>query len=146
MDFERIITLILIMIIWVVSNAIRKKANPAPKDQAPGEKPSGFFEIIQQNLAPLEERSRGGETIDMDEYLQPKSQTDEHGQESLIEMAEDAMQQRETVPTPAPPEVIKPQATILPKKPGATVTNRRKLQNTIIWAEILAPPVALRDQ
>jgi hypothetical protein len=139
MDLERIFTLIVILIIWVVSNAVRKIAKPDQKDQAPGAQKPGLFEILRQNLAALEERSQGEESIALDEYFQPH-----HKQESLIEMAEDAMQQRETVPAPAPPEAVKPQATVIQKKPG--MTKRRKLQNAIIWAEILAPPVALRDQ
>ncbi len=145
MDLERIFTLIVIVIIWVVSNAVRKIAKPEQKeDQAPAAQKPGFFEILRQNLADLEERSQGEESIALDEYFQPQSQNDEHKQESLIEMAENAMEQRETVPPSAPPEAVKPQAAVIQKKPG--MTKRRKLQNAIIWAEILAPPVALRDQ
>ena len=144
MDLERIFTLIVILIIWVVSNAIRKIAKPEQKDQAPGAQKPGLFEILRQNLAALEEKGKGEESIALDEYFQPQIQTDEHKQESLIEMAENAMEQRETVAPSAPPKAVKPQATIIQKK--QVMTKRRKLQNAIIWAEILAPPVALRDQ
>jgi hypothetical protein len=143
MDLERIFTLIVILVIWVASNAIRKIARPEQKDQADTEQKPGFFEIIQQNFAALEERNKGEESVELDEYFQPHTQP-HHDPETLIEMAEDAMQQREAVPAPAPPKAVKPQATIIQKKPG--MTKRRKLQNAIIWAEILAPPVALRDQ
>ena len=144
MDFERIFTLVVIMIIWVVSNLISKKARPEQEDQAPGTQEPSLFELIQQKLAALEERSQGEESIALDEYFEPESQTEEHKQESLIDMAEDAMQQRETVAAPAAPEPVKPQATVSQKKVG--MSKRRKLQNAIIWAEILAPPVALREK
>lgn len=145
MDLDRIFTLIVIVIIWVVSNAVRKIARPEQKeDRAPAVQKPGFFEILRQNLTALEERSQGEESIVLDEYSQPRSQTDEHERKSLIEMAENAMEQKETVAPPAAPEAVKPQAAITQKKVG--MTKRRKLQNAIIWAEILAPPVALRDQ
>ncbi len=143
MDFERIFTLIVILVIWVASNAIRKIARPEQQDQAPGAQKPGLFEVMRQNLAALEEKSQDGESTELDEYFQPHTQP-HHDPESLIELAEEAMQQRETVAPSAPPEAIKPQAAIIQKKVG--MTKRRKLQNAIIWAEILAPPVALRDQ
>ncbi len=140
MDLDRIFTLVVIIIIWVASNAIRKIARPEQKDRGPGAQKPGLFKILQQNLAALEERSQAEKSIALDEFLQP--QTDAH--ESLIERAEDAMQQREKVAPAAQPKAVKPQATIIQKKPART--KRRKLQDAIIWAEILAPPVALRDQ
>lgn len=152
MDFERLFTLIIIMIIWGVSSILRKKAKADPENKAPADQKSGFFNILQQHLAALEEKSKEEEIIHLDEYLQPshQSRTDEHEKKSLIEEAEDALIQeppitgRETVAAAAPKRVAKPRPTILQKKPA--MTNRRKLQNAVIWAEILAPPMALRDQ
>jgi hypothetical protein len=71
--------------------------------------------------------------------------------ESLAKKEENSLQQesfisgRETVAVSLPIRVTKPRSVILRKKP-LTMMNRRKLQNAVIWAEILAPPVALRNQ
>ena len=113
---------------------------------------SGMFRQEQQ-LAALEEKDEDEEIPDLDEYFQPPSQprADKHEKESLIETAQDSLQQepaitgRETVPVSPPAGVAKPRTTTLRKRPLAMM-NRRKLQNAVIWAEILAPPVALRDQ
>ncbi len=152
MDFERLFTLFIIMIIWGVSSFLRKKAKADPKKQAPADQKPGLFKILQQHLAALEEKSKEEEIIHLDEYFQPPHQprTDEHEKKSLIEIAEDSLIQespitgRETVSAAPPKRVTKPRPTIHRKKPA--ITNRRKLQNAVIWAEILAPPVALRDQ
>lgn len=139
MDLDRIFTLVVILIIWVASNAIRKIARPEQKKQAPAAQKPGLFQILQQNLAALEEKSQGEASISLDEYLQPQTAPPE----SLIEKAESAMAQTEK-PPPAPAKAVKAEAAIIQKKPA--MTKRRQLQNAIIWAEILAPPVALRDQ
>ncbi|MEN8136361.1 MAG: hypothetical protein ABFS18_12635 [Thermodesulfobacteriota bacterium] len=139
MDLERIFTLVVIVIIWVISNAVRKITTPEQKDQGSTAQKPGLFKILQQSLATLEEKSQGGESIALDKYFQPQTAEPE----SLIELAEDAMQQGEALPPSAPPKAVEPRATIMQKQPQ--MTKRRKLQKAIIWAEILAPPVALRD-
>jgi hypothetical protein len=109
--------------------------------------------MLQEHLANLEEKDKDAESNDLDEYFQTISQTeiDEDEEEFLANMEEVSQQQepaitgKETVPVSPPNVVIKPQAAILRKKPIAMM-NRSKLQNAVIWAEILAPPVALRDQ
>ncbi len=142
MDLDRIFTLVVIMIIWVASNAIRKITRPEQKEPPPAAQKPGLFQILQQNLAALEESSQGEASISLDEYFQP--QTDES--ETLIEMREDAMPQTAKIASPsAPPaQEAKPQAAIMQNK--SAITTRRRLQNAIVWAEILAPPVALRNQ
>ena len=154
MDFDRLTTLIIILIIWGVSTAFSRvaKANKQ-KNQTPGEKAS-LFQLLQQNLATLEEKDKGEEVLEFDEYLHPATQplADQHKMESLIERAEGSLPQeppipgRVTVSASPPAEITKPRPTIFRKGPCVSGINRRKLQNAVIWAEILAPPVALRDQ
>lgn len=144
MDFDRVLPLIIIMVIWGVINALRKIAKVDQKIDP--------FKIMQQHFAVQEETGKGEEVIDLEEYSPPpfKPQTAEHEKESLIEIAagflpqESAVTGRETVSVSPPTWVSKPRPRILLKKPS--MTSRRKLQNAIIWAEILAPPMALRDQ
>ena len=80
---------------------------------------------------------------------QPEIDQDEEeflaNMEEVSQQQEPAITGNETVPVSPPNVVIKPRAAILRKKPPAMM-NRRKLQNAVIWAEILAPPVVLRDQ
>lgn len=152
MDLERLFPLIIIMIFWGVSNALRRISKASQKDQAPTDQKPGLFKVLLQNLAAMEEANQDKEVRDLNEYLQPLSQprAKEHEKESLIEIAEESLQQeaairgRETVSASSPAGATKPQPIIIRKKPS--MTNRRKLQNAVVWAEILAPPVAMRDQ
>lgn len=153
MDLERLFPLIIIMIFWGVSNALRRISKASQKDQAPADQKPGLFKVLLQNLAAMEEANQGEEIRDLNEYLQPPSQprANEHQKESLIEIAEHSLQQepaissreRETISAAPPAATTKPRPSIL-RRPS--MTNRRKLQNAVVWAEILAPPVALRDQ
>jgi hypothetical protein len=152
MTLEGLLPFILLLIMWGASRILLKMAKTNQKKQATADQKPGFLKILQQHLADLEEKGKDEELVDFDEYFQPPPQprADEHEKKSLIDMAKDSLQQepvitdRETVSVSPPTVVAKPRPTILRKKPG--MTNRRKLQNAVIWAEILAPPVALRDQ
>jgi hypothetical protein len=153
MTLEGLLPFILLLIMWGASQILLKKGKTTQRKQAPADKKPGFLKIMQQQLAALEEKDEDEEIPDLDEYFQPPSQprADKHKKESLIETAQDSLQQepattgRETVSVSPPTKVAKPRPTILRKKPLAMM-NRSKLQNAVIWAEILAPPVALRDQ
>ena len=152
MDFEKLFPLIIIMIFWGVSNALRRISKASQKDQTAADQKPGLLKVLLQNLAAMEEANQGEEVQNLNEYLQPPSQplVHEHEKESLIERAEESLQQeaairgRETISTSPPAGATKPQPIIIRKKPR--MTNRRKLQNAVVWAEILAPPIALRDQ
>ena len=150
MTFEGVLPFILLLIMWGASQILLKMSRTGQKKQAPADQKPGFFKVLQQQLADLEEN---GKDEEFDEYFQPPTQprADEREKKSLIDIAEASLQQestitgKETVFFSPPTGVTKPRTTILRKKPLA-MTNRRKLQNAVIWAEILAPPVALRDQ
>ena len=150
MTLEGLLPFILLLIMWGASQILLKMSKTGQKKQAPADQKPGLFKVLQQQLADLEEN---GEDEEFDEYFQPPSEhlATEHEKESMIKKAEDSLHQeptikgKETVPVSPPTGVAKPQPSILRKKPLA-MTNRRKLQNAVIWAEILAPPVALRDQ
>ena len=153
MTFEGLLPFILLLIMWGASQILLKKAKTKQKEQATADQKPGFFKIMQQQLAALEEKGMDEEFVESDEYTQSPSppRADEQEKESLIDIAKDSLQQepsitgRETVSVSPPTGVTKPRPTILRRKPMAMM-NRRKLQNAVIWAEILAPPVALRDQ
>jgi hypothetical protein len=153
MTLEGLLPFILLLIMWGASRILLKMGKTDQRKQTPADKKPGFFKIMQQQLAALEEKDEDEETPDLEKYFQPPSQprADKHEKKSLIETAQDSLQQepartgRETVSVSPPAGVAKPRPTILRKRPLAMM-NRRKLQNAVIWAEILAPPVALRDQ
>jgi hypothetical protein len=153
MTFEGLLPFILLFIMWGASRILLKMGKTNQKKQAPADQKPGFLKMLQEHLANLEEKDKDAESNDLDEYFQTISQLEinEDEEEFLANMEEVSQQQeppitgKETVPVSPPNVVIKPRAAILRKKPLAMM-NRRKLQNAVIWAEILAPPVALRDQ
>jgi len=153
MTLEGLLPFILLLIMWGASQILLKIGRTNQRKQTSADKKPGFLKIMQQQLAALEEKDEDAESNDLDEYFQTISQPeiDEDEEEFLANMEEVSQQQesaitgKETVPVSPPNVVIKPRAAILRKKPLAMM-NRRKLQNAVIWAEILAPPVALRDQ
>jgi hypothetical protein len=153
MTFEGLLPFILLFVMWGASRILLKMAKTKQKEQATADQKPGFFKILQQHLTDLEKKGINEEINDLDEYLQPPSQlrADELEKESQVEIEDISLQQeppitgRETVSVSLPIRVVaQPRPTILRKKPLAMM-NRHKLQNAVIWAEILAPPVALRD-
>ena len=152
MTFEGLLPFILLFIMWGASRILLKMGKTGQKKQAPADQKPGFLKMLQEHLANLEEKDKDAESNDLDEYSQTISQLeiDEDEEEFLANMEEVSQQQeppitgKETVPVSPPNVVIKPRAAILRKK-SLAMMNRRKLQNAVIWAEILAPPVALRD-
>jgi hypothetical protein len=149
MDFEQILLFIMLLIFWGASSILRKMGKTDHEKQAPAHQKPVLVKILQQ-LAAFKEK---GNDEEFNEYFQPPSPplADLHKKESLINIAKDSLQQepsitgRETVSVSPPTKVTKLRPTILRRKSMAMM-NRRKLQNAVIWAEILAPPVALRDQ
>jgi hypothetical protein len=154
MDFDRLPLAIIIIIFWLISNTIRKLTQPTPKGPASADQKSGLFKMLQQHLAALEEKGEKA-VINLDAHFQPAAQPRAliaPSQKSLIDMAEGSRPQdsvettRKTFASPPPVIIVKPKPALLPRKPGMTGTNRHKLQNAVIWAEILAPPVAMRER
>jgi hypothetical protein len=141
--------LFIIFMLWVVSSILRKMGKADQKKQAPADQKPVLVKILQQ-LAAFKEK---GNYEEFNKYFQPPSpsRADLHKKESLVEKAKDSLIQepsitgRETASVSPPTGVAKDRPTILRRKPMA-IMSRRKLQNAVIWAEILAPPVALRDQ
>ena len=148
MDFEKTVPFILLLIMWGAGKILNRMGKTNQKKQAPAYKKPFLVKILQQ-LAAFKEKSMDGE---FNEYSHPPFQPmeDEQESESLIDIAQESMLQ-EAVITDEKPVSVSPQVgaakarpTTLCKKPLAMM-NRSKLQNAVIWAEILAPPVALRD-
>jgi hypothetical protein len=153
MTFEGLLPFILLFIMWGASRILLKMAKARQKEEAPAPRKPGFLKMLQEHLENLEGRGTAEENNDLEEYFQatPQPGDDKYEEELLADIEEPPLQQepvitgKERVPVSPPNVVIKPRAAILRKKPLAMM-NRRKLQNAVIWAEILAPPVALRDQ
>ena len=145
MDFDRIFPFI-IMAIWL-ANVIRKlfKAED-PEKAAPADQKPGLMKSLMQNLAALEERGKQGEDLDISNHFQPapEPRSDKPEKKSIIEMAEGSQQQESTISRETPPTSTPAVPSTIRKKSIANV-GRRKLQNAVIWAEILAPPLALRE-
>jgi hypothetical protein len=148
MDFEKTIPFILLLIMWGAGKILNRTAKADQKKQAPADKKPVLVKILQQ-LAAIKEKSMDGE---FNEYSRPPFQPmeDEQESESLIDIAKESLLQEavitdeKTVYASPPIGAAKARPTTLCKKPLAMM-NRNKLRNAVIWAEILAPPVALRD-
>ena len=150
MTFEGLLPFILLFIMWGASQILLKMHKTGQKKQAPTDKKPGFLKMLQEHLTDLEEQ---GKDEVFDEYFQSPSQSfaEELEKESLIETTKDSLPQEPPITgrkkvSVSPPigASTKPRHTSLCKKPLATM-NRHKLKNAVIWSEILAPPVALRD-
>ena len=155
MDFEKLLTFIVIILIWGGSSILGKIGKALQKKQPTGGQQPGFFQILQQNLAALKETDQGEEVLEFDEYFQPAPQplANQRKNESLIERAEESLPQEPSTTSRATAsdsttagKAKPPRPNIIRKGPCVSGINRRKLQNAVIWAEILAPPVALREQ
>ena len=148
MDFEKTIPFILLLIMWGAGKILNRAGKAGQKKQAPPDKKPVLVKILQQ-LAAIKEKSMDGES---NEYSRPPFQPmeDEQESESLIDIEKESLLQ-ETVITDEKTVSLSPQVgaakarpTTLCKKPLPKM-KRNKLRNAVIWAEILAPPVALRD-
>ena len=151
MDFDRIFPLIIIMIIWGIGAVMRNLPKKDQGDSAPVKQPPGLFKILQQGLAALEEKSRADQRLDLDGYLQPVAVAEPakpvQRKLSLIDRAE-AVEAPESIDISEKVDCRSPSPDTASREPRSAPsprTGRRKLRNAVIWAEILAPPVALRD-
>ncbi len=150
MDFDNIFPII-ILIIWGIGAVMRNLPKKDQEDSAPVEQSPGLFKILQRGLAALEEKSRADQRLDLDGHLQPVAVAEPakpvQRKLSLIDRAERAagsesidISDKVDYKSPSPDTVSRE------AKPGPVARiDRRKLRNAVIWAEILAPPVALRD-
>jgi hypothetical protein len=155
MDFEKITTLVIVMIIWGISNTIRKAAQANQKaPAATGQKP-GFREILRQGLSALQETGPSGQALNLNEFIQPplEPQPPQAKRGPQIARAAVAPEQEPAITgrakSSAPPPAGtagKPRPSTARKKLGFAGMDRRELQNAVLWAEILAPPIALRDR
>jgi hypothetical protein len=149
MTFEGLLPFILLFIVWGASRILLKMAKTRQKEKAPGDQKPGFFKMLEKNLANLEGMGIEEEHNDLDEYFQATSQpgSAESEEELLPGLEEDSLEQEPAVTGGEPPLFSPPaKAVTRQKKPAAMMPRRRKLQHAVIWAEILAPPLALRDQ
>ncbi len=151
MDFDRIFPLIIIMIVWGIGAVMRNLPKKDQQGPAPAKQPPGLFKILQQGLAALEEKSRTDQRLDLDGDLQPVAVAEPakpvQRKLSLIDRAERAaapesidISEKVDYRSPSPDTASREPRSAPPPRAG-----RRKLRNAVIWAEILAPPVALRD-
>jgi hypothetical protein len=153
MDFEKITTLIIIMIIWGVSNAIRKVAAANQKKPAATDQQPGLLAILRQNLAAFQETANGEGGLGLAQYLQPPPHPPAAGPEkgpppNRAENSRPLAPAASAGEKPAAPPAGIRATQPLPRRENPPVSgmSRRKLQDAVLWAEILAPPVALRDQ
>jgi hypothetical protein len=92
MTFEGLLPFILLLIMWGASQILLKMAKTKQKGQAAADQKPGFFKILQQQLADLEEESNDEE---LEEYSQPPFQppAEEYEMESLAKKEENSLQQ-----------------------------------------------------
>ena len=148
MDFEKIVPFILLLIMWGAGKILNRMGKTNQKKQAPADKKPILVKILQQ-LAAIKEKSMEEEFFE-NSHPPHQPMEDEQESESLIDIVQESLLQEEviidekTVSVSPPIGAAKARPTTLCKKP-LVMMNRSKLRNAVIWAEILAPPVALRD-
>ncbi|MCA1765502.1 MAG: hypothetical protein LC633_04525 [Desulfobulbaceae bacterium] len=142
MNLEQLITLIIVLIIWGVSNIYQKVAKTDPRKRRSAGRTPGFFETVHKKLAALADTAgHDRKALEVDEYLQPSFESKVRSEEAAA--AQRGPEWREEdgksppIPSATPAEPSRPQLTLNP--------TRQNLRNGVIWSEILAPPVALRD-
>jgi len=133
MTFEGLLPFILLFIMWGASKILLKMGKTGQKKQATADQKPGFFKILQEHLANLEEKDKDAESNDLDEYFLTISrlEIDEVEEEFLSNMEEVSRQQeppitgKETVAVTPPHVVIKLQAALLRNKPLAMINLRK---------------------
>ncbi len=143
MDFDNILPII-ILVIYILSIFRKKKA---PENDKPAEKPSGAQKWLENIIGQL-----GGEI----ESTKPKP-----GPAPPTVVWEKNEDMDLPPPVPEPPiikekelkqavpekkEAPKEEKHIKKRQPMGAALSRTKLQEKIVWAEILAPPIALREK
>ncbi len=140
MDIERIAPIIIFVIIWGVSSAIRKspKENAgADKSRVPG---AGLMDILQRRIQTALEEVDEDELVELDSYFEP-TVDDPAFPQAKIDVSAPRRQKAKGSPE-----------TVLSDELGGEMEScdmpqmQVDLKKAIIWAEILAPPVGMRDQ
>ncbi|MBU0484700.1 MAG: hypothetical protein KKB30_09325 [Proteobacteria bacterium] len=128
MDFDKLFPIIIIMIIWGINAAIRK----SPKDDQVEPSPAGqipsLLKVLREGIAVQEEKKQRAKVINLDEYIKPVSAVKQPEMEKKSELL-----------------VARVESSAVLESIKIRKGRRRKLQNAVVWAEILAPPVAFRD-
>ncbi|MFO7605111.1 MAG: hypothetical protein R6W72_02240 [Desulfurivibrionaceae bacterium] len=143
MDLEQLITLIIVLIIWGVSNIYQKVAKTDPQNRRSAGRTPGFLETVHKKLAELADTAgHDRKALKVDEYLQPSIESKFRSVDAPAAYRGPEWREKDgkgpPVPSATPAEPSRPQLTLNP--------TRQNLRNGVIWSEILAPPVALRDR
>ncbi len=143
MNLEQLITLIIVLIIWGVSNIFQKMAKTDPQNRKSAGKTPGFLETVHKKLAEIADTaSHDRKALKVDKYLQPPIESKVRAVDAPA--AHRSPEWREKggkgppIPSTISAQLPRPQLTLNP--------TRQNLRNGVIWSEILAPPVALRDR
>lgn len=152
--FEEIIPVIIFFIIWIVSALIKK----APKDDQANfkKKKQGLLEVLKSTLesagsavekkyAELETpQERMRERVFRPGYYEPyvPATPADLPEIDLDEVKEGAVEKTELL---LEEDVAAPVDEVRPLKATVIEPGRQKLREAVVWSEILAPPVALRE-
>lgn len=154
MDFEQLITLIFVLAVWGISNVFRKAAKTDPRNRDAANQTPGLLETLQKTLASLQETSGSDreEELELDNFLQttpeakPEAQPIASGKahSKAYRRTESPRQERETAPIPVSSAQSGSITSRIRTRPTLNLC-RHNLRDAVIWSEILAPPLALRD-
>ena len=143
MNLEQLITLIIVLIIWGVSNIYQKMAKSDPQKRRSAGQNAGFLERVHKKLEDLADTAGPDrEALKVDEYLEPTFESKLRSEEAAAAHRRPEWREEDGKVPPPPPstptEPARPQLTLTP--------TRQNLRNGVVWSEILAPPVALRER
>lgn len=149
-SLERLIPL-LFLIIWVIATVARKKKQqPAPatdKEKKPA--PATPFDKLQNTLKDLFAELEQPVAEELPETLKPKKTKIPETTKTRIEKGKDIeieISDKDIKPLSPKPQEIKSSYQTHFRERAKTAVPIKKLREAVIWSEILAKPVSMRDE
>ena len=148
-SFEKFIPIIF-LIIWILIAVLgkKKKKQAPPPDKEKRPSPATPFDKLQSTFKDLfAELEQPGVEEELPEILEPKKVKIPERKKTKIEKdIEIKLQDTDIKPSPPTPPEIKPSYPTYARSVAKTAIPVKKLQEAVIWSEILGKPVSMRDE
>ena len=147
-SFEKLIPIIF-LIIWIIVAVLGKKKKqkaPTPdKEKQPA--PATPFDKLQNTFKDLFAELEQPVAEELPETLKPQKAVIPEVRKTRMEKEmEIEISDKDIKPLPPKPPEVKPSYQPHTRKTARTAVPVSKLQEAVIWSEILAKPVSMRDE